>query len=75
MMLARRTSILGYVPEYSPSRLVSVLPRRSPKQYMESHSVQKCNVPDNPNAGDIYAYFTKRENSYEDNSYKIKVQC
>lgn len=75
MMLARRTSILGYVPEHSPSRLVSVLPRRSPKQYMGSHSVQKCNVPDNPNAGDIYAYFTKRENSCQDNSYKIKVQC
>lgn len=74
MMLARKTSILGYAPEHCPSRLVSVLPRRSPEQYTGSHSVQKCNVPDNPNARDIYAYFTKGKKTHA-RILAIKQKC
>lgn len=64
-MLARGTVVLGYVPEHCPSRPVSVLPRRSPQRYTGSHSAQKCNVPDNPSAGDIRIFHERRKRARE----------
>ncbi|KAG7189436.1 hypothetical protein KM043_017137 [Ampulex compressa] len=46
------SSTWRHAPGCCPSRPVSVLPGRSPKRCMGSHSMQKCNVLNNPTTKD-----------------------